>query len=405
MLRTSTIVILVAIMLVGIGDVQAQSLEWTVWVYDPEAGTVTLFGSDGDIVLDFELTMPDGYDHLSDRITVSPDGSVLAFMAENSVTDEQQLVVTEWLGAGIRGTFELGHAGAMPVTIAFREIEDTPILANTSYNLTWGFNKNALDDLDRDVTLAFGYHSTDADWQIVTFDATENTILHQLDANDPIVVDAGISGDMIIGVQRFYDETVMFTAMSSQGDAPYASYAWHTVDHTIDPIAAYPLLPPAVQTLPTTGETLMAWSDTIYAYDPQHETLFPFYRDPGATLVMPTFIQHGQRVLVLVERNGSAGFPRILNRDGTIATEGFGPGTLTDAIGVPDGVVFVASMGESTFVGVLNTETDPIEPGGAVFLFTDEPRTLQLAFVHTGIAMPDTFDPLAELPSSTSEGE
>ncbi len=344
---------------------------WTAWVYERATGRVVLINSEGKLVLEFTLQMPFGYDTYPEDIAVSPDGVLIAYVVAHGTTGSKRLIVSDWRTNEIISTNTLTPLWISETEgeyIVFHETDENLALGYSQYHPDWQFSLNADGELvlPEDGTLAFGQRLVMGRWEIVIYDPLSDETLRTLYSDSPVTAAVGIAPDakQTPIVLRYRDDAVYFILVPDEADdaddgrlTPYAGYVWNTTTNTVCPSIAYGALPMYTDTLPATGEVIMALSDpalpnhqddfsspqrnALYIYDPTLDAIYPFYNTSYYSLVNPRFIQNGARILIgVADRNGNILWWRVIDQSGESQTEYTGR-YRSDAefLGVPDGYI------------------------------------------------------------------
>lgn len=407
---------------------------WTVWIYEPSDGQITLVDSLGEVVLSFNLPLSNvrGYNQYPTNPTVSPDGTLIGYILTSEITGMQRLVVADWRAGNLLVERQLPlppEDGAAFVTlprVAFHETTESISLGYELYHPEWRFSMGEDETLeipDRDETVAVSYRRRDGRWAVAVLDPITNSIIHTLRSHSPLTKSAGIREDQtyLPVIQRYHDRQVTFTLVP-EGENPqltYESYTWDLDTRAVYKTAAYLTLPKHADTLEATGEVVMAVRDdrlayrkdfdephrnTLYVYDPLMGMAYPFFHDPEYSLVLPRFIQNDTRIVVgLVDADGELVKWQIVNRDGTVDKKfDRGDSGGVDAIGVPTGYVILGhgEQGEAFLLDVNTLNTGEAELKERVLWFDGEAVSPYLLWAQSGAEpLPDAALPWAQLAS------
>ncbi|MBZ0277063.1 MAG: hypothetical protein K8I60_13015, partial [Anaerolineae bacterium] len=285
MMACKRIVFVVVVVLLLASTVSAGGPPWTAWLYAPDNGHVVMVGSDSTVIYDFVLPLPQGFDGLPLNVAVSRGGTLLAYLARNSDTQEHQLRVYDVVGQNARVTYNL------------------PPLMGDSF----AFEASELNFNPSDSALAYGYTLNDGSWEIVVLDTFLGDVLYQLRSDNPAL--AGLSGNesgVTPVIQQFDDNSVVFLLPAAPSPS---AYRWSLQDGTVTHAGQYAVLHDLDVFMPT-GEIVTALDHpdlpgpSLQVYDPTSQTRFPYYNVPEVLeaphfLRTPRFIQNGERVAVV----------------------------------------------------------------------------------------------------------
>jgi hypothetical protein len=309
---------------------------WSAWLYDPLSGNLVLIAADGSLANEFTLPVSQGFNLLPYNVAVSRSGSLMAFIATNSDTNERQLIVYE------PGTM----TQRLSVNLPPLQVESLSIRADM-----YVFN-------EADTALAVGFLLADGRSQIDVYDLTTGALAYSLPNAGPVILtnEAGGGQGTIPVVQRFEGSQVIFSLVPAftEGQPEYSSFGWDVLANSVDIVPLNYTLDN--DTLAATNEVIMAASypqlpntSDRFAYFQNNALVvfdgtafYPFYNDPDRSLFWPRFVQNGERILVaggapdsniivlsLIERGGA-----VVNQAETVS--------LTSVRGVTDGYIFTS---------------------------------------------------------------
>ncbi|MBC8100155.1 MAG: hypothetical protein H7Y11_11985 [Armatimonadetes bacterium] len=303
---------------------QAQTAVWTAWLYAPATGSITQVDSSGTVVGGFTLPLAQAFNAYGTAIVVSPSGRYVAY----TVYDSTQTIPNIAL-------FVYDHLiGATRLTV---DVTDSDALG-------YQFDATALAFDEQTERFAFGYLVEPDAWQVVVGDMQSGTVLTTLTAaDDPALADLGA---IIPVVRRLDGSSVWFTALQADLDdqAPYSAFQADVITKQIVADTVYTTL--LTDTDPLTGLVLTAGVDdtqanTIEIVNPD-ATRTVLYTEPNAMIEQVRWVEFdaegSARALVqLYDAATEQSGLKLLNRDGTLATELVG--TLEQLRGVPNGFI------------------------------------------------------------------
>lgn len=374
--------------------------QWaSVWLYNVDAGKITVLSTQGSAVLpEVFPAIPPDYDTKPPEIAVSPDGTSIAFALGSSTTGKQavfEITRTEQEAK----LYELPASSQLLPRMVFHDTQAIRSVGAEAYDPIFGLTLVMQMTANPDPTLAFAYTSEDDFWTIAVYDPMNEKIVHKISNtqahNLKPELDWPKAASLIL--QTYQDDTVVFSLTDEQ-TGKLVSFSWDTANDTIQANPAFRTAPDDLDLLPGTGEVIAVEGDTLYVYDSHSDETFPFFRAPGETLRIPRFVENGERIAVVA--NGSI---RVMDRDGSEVTTGGPPAdSVIDMIGVPTGLVFLSSLDNYTFLANFGLIGDSISFADRRVLWSNEQAvSAQIVLAQSGILAPSSFDtPWAKLEAS-----
>jgi SH3-like domain-containing protein len=326
--------LLIFCLLIGGHVVLAQDAGWTAWLYNEADGRMTQVNAGGQVMSEFVVTLPPGFDRYPRRVALGRGGSPFAYIAYNSATFQGQIVVAN--------RDKITAAFSLPLTIA----DSFEFIADEN-------NFNADNS-----ALALGYSLQGGGWAVIVMDARTGAVTQTLRHDTALVAALGLPATpgLTPVVRRFQGRDVTFTLVQSgtEGASEYNSYTWNLDTNLLAQNFAFTALDS--DTFPLTGEVVMSLPDkrlanqsasftffqanSLQVYNPSDGARYPFYNMPDATLFRPRFVQNGELILFSATTAGSSGERWIIiRRDGSFV--GSLPTiSLSDVRGLPDGFIY-----------------------------------------------------------------
>lgn len=281
---------------------------WTAWLH--YGRHMTLIDSNGDILREVDLPIPEGYDayYINSGVAVSNSGRWMAGVMQTPESTNL-LIIYDTLSQNITTTY-------------------VPPL----YSYALGFSLSGEQIFNEDETaLAFGYHTSEHEsntrnWHIVVLRLSDGKMLGELSSQDAAVQTPSFKTEIIPTVAIFQYRrneisfTIGLTEASGSGDHIH-SFIWNTITGEIrDDIAHMTLF---ADTFVPTGEVVTPlrdtrfkdseYNNTLQIYDPITQSRYPFYT-ADLYFSFPLFVQNGERILIknareatfdLIDRNGT----------------------------------------------------------------------------------------------------
>lgn len=361
---------------------------WTAWLH--YGRHMTLIDSNGDVLREVDLPLPEGYS-LYPNIAVSRHGGLVAYEVRDGKRAVQLIVYDTKIENPILNF-------ALPDDISFTSMDEASELI---YNET-------------DSVLAYAFGTNDGQWKIVIFSLTGGETAYTLESNNI----AATNMESLVGVpsiRQYKGVEVTFTLESS--------YIWNTVTREIRPDIAY--ASGFTNTFLPTNEVIMSLNDlrfstrihgtifnTLQVYDPLTDSRYPFYVDDSSA----GFIQNGERIMLVSVTQGITPIDRwtIIERDGMIVGDWTLPSNIyvTALRGIPDGFIYsvrIMTNGNSSLnlpaLFAVNTR-DGLDIGHKVWSINvkefqsyfafPELASLRIAWVHSDAPV-GPFKPWAQL--------
>lgn len=332
------LILLLALGLPAQTQIQAQTGDWSAWLYAASEGRMTLVNAAG-LLDEFIVPLSVGYDAYPEQVIVAPDGLHVAYLARKSTSPDRQLVIYDHTFRAIIATYDLGASAAgLP-----------------------DFSPNGQQ-------VALGYALNPEGWEIIIIDLPTFTIASALRFDDEAVQAANLPV-MLPSIQAYrYDDLIFVDQINlNQG------YRWNFDTHQVELIPGYSgSLQPDI--FPPTGETLTVQADRLQVYEARTDLLTPFYQSSAEPVGQPHFISNGELILFAEDQHW-----KIITRDGLPVESGI-EHTPDAVIGTPDGFLYTVRQESSTEVyEVTLNSTTPAE--ARLIHSLDRPLTWQLPWV------------------------
>ncbi|HEX2621794.1 MAG TPA: hypothetical protein VHL11_16670, partial [Phototrophicaceae bacterium] len=173
---------------------------WSAWLHNKTEARMTLVGAEG-MIDEFILPLPAGFDVYPDQVAVAPDGLHMAYIASQSTTAAQQLVVYDHTLRAIVATYDPATAGGV--------VSGFPAFSPNSQRVAFGYS------------LAEG-------WEIINIDLPTFSIADALRYDDPAVQGIGLPTPPPPGlapsIQGYRDNLIAFVYTPLGMDD--TSYQW-----------------------------------------------------------------------------------------------------------------------------------------------------------------------------------
>jgi uncharacterized protein YgiM (DUF1202 family) len=362
---------------------QAQNATlWAAWLYraDGRLTRVALAGEQAVVVDEILLPLPASYDtYPLNTISVSPDGQRMAYLAGNA-TQSQQLVIYDHAQRNISALYDLtgnnGALGGMPV-----------------------FSPDSS-------RLVFGYSLIGGGWEIIVIDVNSFSIIDTLRSDDPASVLAGVQTvDVVPYLHRYAADRVNFTLLPAAGSIPSRvdSWLWELPLRRVLPSPAFRA--PDAAHYATTGEVIMALRDdrlpvgetllmpdqanTLQVYDPNTDTLFPFYHDGTGEVHQPEFANNGAWIAFEAVTSEGTGW-QLVNREGELVGSFGAEVEIEDLAPTPDGLIYLARDAATPTIKLYSLSADAEgAPGEGVLRYDSESdQPLEIVWVGDVSGMP-----------------
>ena len=320
----------------------ADSPDWTAWLH--YGRHMTLIDSDGHTLRDLDLPLPDNTQFAIPRLselTISPDGTHLAYLVQNSTDEKYEIVVYDTLSNQIVMTTKLPDNFISWWTFHQMAFDET---AST---LTYGFSIPWETDPDND------------DWQINILDLKTDKNIAHLDCNIQLMIAIYrcYEGQWQVYIQRVEGLEIHFTLEWNTVTNMRTGYVWDRATDIIREDIAYPEI--ETDTFLPTNEVIMRLEDdrlppikipekyldpftyilepdynSIQIYDPTSSERYPLYSSWG----LPRFVQNGERIFIF-----SGDTDQLIERDGTLVATWALP-NLNNLWGTPNGFIYTAGL-------------------------------------------------------------
>jgi uncharacterized protein YgiM (DUF1202 family) len=352
------------------------------WLYraDGRLTRVALAGEQAVVVDEILLPLPASYDtYPLNTISVSPDGQRMAYLAGNA-TQSQQLVIYDHAQRNISALYDLtgnnGALGGMPV-----------------------FSPDSS-------RLVFGYSLIGGGWEIIVIDVNSFSIIDTLRSDDPASVLAGVQTvDVVPYLHRYAADRVNFTLLPAAGSIPSRvdSWLWELPLRRVLPSPAFRA--PDAAHYATTGEVIMALRDdrlpvgetllmpdqanTLQVYDPNTDTLFPFYHDGTGEVHQPEFANNGAWIAFEAVTSEGTGW-QLVNREGELVGSFGAEVEIEDLAPTPDGLIYLARDAATPTIKLYSLSADAEgAPGEGVLRYDSESdQPLEIVWVGDVSGMP-----------------
>lgn len=312
--RFLRIVGFVALLLMALNVSAAQPIATTVWLYDQGAGTMLQIAEGSGLSRTFALPQPEPrFDSMPARVIASPDGRTLAYVARDSATGDQELVVID--------------AGLASITLRYG-------FGNAPYNSIDVGGRFAFSPDGR--RIAFGYALEPNGWELVVIDLSTSVIATVLRSGQPNTASL-LAGYGIIPTPVYLegdtdpsgannDRIALALVLGGAGGAPqYENYVWSLAADTVTPSIGYGVPYSDYEVL--TGETVMPLSDDSL---PRNDDAFMFghtnavqiyesvgrrfgiYHDPINSIVLARFARLADWVMIGALTPGDSGVVQLI---------------------------------------------------------------------------------------------
>jgi hypothetical protein len=322
----------------------AQNDVWRAWLYDDSEGRMLLINSEQQVLDNFILPKPSGFESYSYPyfVSVAPTGDHVAYTL-TGLDQSRVFVIYHLFNRNIVTQYTIG----------------APALgAYSGVSLDYLGRPEMFSDDGRFFALSYFFNDS---WALLLFDTLTGTLTQSLTSN---MVGLPTQSTMLTPVPVYVDfgtVNVVFAPVASGGFFTLDHYRWDYVSNAFTQSNVFRGLTYDIE--PRTGEVIYPYLDpqfpdrtdeiigmgvhqnTIQVYSPSVlDAPFPFYSDADNVINRATFMQNGERVLVdtyPLASEGNNGVYVVANRSGTM--QGVLPYqgvSLSNAFGVRDGVVF-----------------------------------------------------------------
>lgn len=284
--------LVLALMLVVGLQSTAQPTDFRAWVYLRDTGEMIEVGPAGETWRQL-LPLPGDFDQSPyGNVAVSPDGNLYAYMASNSVTLEQTLVLYNRASNSILATYA-------PDGLAFNSLD---------LGVRGAFSPDGRK-------FAFGYGFEDGSWELIVIDTTSFAspapILSSSD-HPELTASYGIT-PMPAAFTNSTEVAFRLVLGGADGAQRYDSYLWDVGTGDVTPTSVFGT--PDLDVFVPTGEILFADADerlpmaaddrfffgqsnAVFWVDPETRLSTPFIHSATQTFYQPRFVANGQMILV-----------------------------------------------------------------------------------------------------------
>jgi hypothetical protein len=290
MQRLKLALVLALMLVVGLQST-AQPTDFRAWVYLRDTGEMIEAGPGGETWRRL-LPLPGGFDQSPfGNVAVSPDGNLYAYMASNSITFKQTLVIYNRASNSILATYG-------PDGLAYNSLD---------LGVRGAFSPDGRK-------FAFGYGFEDGGWELIVIDMAGFSLIGQLRSSDhPELADGFGMTPMPAAFTDSAEVAFRLVLGGADGAQRYDSYVWNVNTGEVVPTTVFGT--PDLDVFLPTGEILFADADerlpmatddrfffgqnnAIFWVDPETRTSTPFIHSATQTFYQPRFVANGQMVLV-----------------------------------------------------------------------------------------------------------
>nr|PZN53961.1 MAG: hypothetical protein DIU68_11495 [Chloroflexota bacterium] len=323
--------LLLALLLVPGWPVRAQASGWQVWLYNP-GGVMTYVDSSG-VARDIALPSVQGHAY-PQRVAVSRDGRLVAYMTSNEALRAHRLVIFDLQAESVRADFVL-----------------TDLLAS---GLDYHASPSVFNETG--VALAVGLTTLDGQWRVLVLNTASGAILSELRSDNPVVAALGLpAGALVPVVRHFGTDDVAFDLqfVDGNGESIAASLLWNPATGSLADNVNFPA---AGDVSTATGDIILSGRDerfaanpalgpeqhnVLYVYNPASGRRFPFYHDAERSLGQPRFIQNDELILAPASDAWGRASWMVLERNGVLRGELSLPAG--DLSGFGDGFIYLTA--------------------------------------------------------------
>jgi uncharacterized protein YraI len=283
----------------GIMPAVAQTPEWEAWMYNSDNGRMVLVGSDNVIYDDFMLPGLQGNNY-SWRVMVSPDGNTILYSLSNTFNASHTIYAYSTLTDSIIMSYLIP---AQQGQFVYDSIELNPT--------TQAFSPDGR-------SVAIGY-MVESRWSLIVIDLFNQpgTVLLQVNSTDPNMRSIQPIALDVPTVIRYDGTNIDFVVIQAAADgAP--SYPHYTYNRSTNTVAQnYYFTVPGGDFNARDGRYVFSIEDyrltnsnhtyqgygqqinALHMWLPNKTETYPVFNAPNHSIARPTFIQNGEKILVL----------------------------------------------------------------------------------------------------------